>query len=319
MITHVSEFLPHSNGDSPREGVNECTYNLVQTEEGSILVGAHICFTPNGFESASMPLQQLQSPTTPHDEDPLEPSCVLTESISATTDSIVLKKLLRKSRYFDVGDSCLEDRAAGRRRQRSRKLCYLCGRLQHDAKKCPKRRPCYSCKKKGHYAVDCPMNIEESERICLRCGEIGHELSSCNNDYCPDDLKKIRCYVCNELGHIYCGSCIDNISMTTVSCYNCGESGHSGLQCPKPLVEKCGSQPPSICYKCGEEGHLARKCIITSKASRCSEGGQGGASHLEPGTDDGDKQQNNKKARRSKSFKPRRRKLKRLLEGMTVQ
>ncbi|KAK9699302.1 hypothetical protein RND81_08G165900 [Saponaria officinalis] len=341
MNAHDFQFLPQSNGNSSREGVDECTYHLLQTEEESVPVkgndlhlaspeqelavastsmniGAHICFSLNGgvgesFE-ASKPLQQQQSPTTPRNEKPSKLRPVLTESTSATTDSVVLKKLLRKSRYFD-GDSCLEDRSAGPRAQKSRKLCYLCGQLQHDAKKCPKRRPCYSCKRKGHYAVDCPMNIKESERICLRCGETGHEISSCNSDYSPDDLKKIRCYVCNELGHIFCGSCFDNLSMPTVSCYNCGESGHSGLQCPKPLLENCGSKPPSICYKCGEEGHVARNCIINSG------GRQGGASHLGPGTDDGDEHQNNKRARRSKSFKhgrARRRKLRGMVDCMTV-
>ncbi|XP_074282124.1 uncharacterized protein LOC141606741 isoform X2 [Silene latifolia] len=264
--------------------------------------------------SAFLQEQQQQTPTPPNKEDHSESRCAVTESKAAITSSIVLKKLLRRTRYFDSGSSCLEDRAAVCRTQKRRKVCYLCGQLLHDAKKCPKRRPCYSCKRKGHYAIDCPMNINESERICLKCGETGHEISSCNNDYCPEDVKKIHCYVCNELGHIYCGNLIDE-NMPTVSCYNCGESGHSGLQCPKPLIDKSGSKPPSICYKCGEEGHAARRCVNSFEPSKCNEGSQGGTLHIRPEIDNGDEQQKNKRGRKSfRNGRIRRQKWKELVD-----
>lgn len=185
------------------------------------------------------------------------------ESKSAIAEeNIVLRKLLRKWRYFDSGDENfhLEGHAVKSPPKNQRKRCYVCGDVQHTGKKCRKRRTCYFCNERGHLAEDCPKSNQEYN-ICLRCGESGHDLFSCNNDYPPDDLKNIVCYICNKGGHICCHTCT-NISPDTVSCYNCGESGHSGVQCPKPHMDKKSSRPPSLCYKCGEEGHAARKCGV---------------------------------------------------------
>uniref|UniRef100_A0A803MWC9 CCHC-type domain-containing protein n=1 Tax=Chenopodium quinoa TaxID=63459 RepID=A0A803MWC9_CHEQI len=176
------------------------------------------------------------------------------------------------------------------------------------------RRICSTCKKRGHIAVDCPVNDSECN-ICLRCGESGHELFSCNVEYSPDDLKNVQCYVCNELGHICCGNYSD-ISVATTSCYNCGISGHSGLQCPKPNLDKSGSCPPPICYKCGDGDHVARRCPKDVGLSACNKHRQASELDLELDVDG-----NLRTGRRSKTYRHSRvkkQKLKRLLEYMTV-
>lgn len=49
-------------------------------------------------------------------------------------------------------------------------------------------RDCFICKQQGHRAKDCPERNKIS-KLCLKCGDLGHEMFSCRNDYCPDDLK----------------------------------------------------------------------------------------------------------------------------------
>ena len=51
---------------------------------------------------------------------------------------------------------------------------------------------CFICKKSGHQAKDCPEKYKGgslSLKICLKCGDSGHDMFSCWNDYSPDDLK----------------------------------------------------------------------------------------------------------------------------------
>lgn len=57
---------------------------------------------------------------------------------------------------------------------------------------------CFICKKGGHRAKDCPEKYTSSpsDKICLKCGQSGHEMFSCKNDYSPDDLKVLRLVWC---------------------------------------------------------------------------------------------------------------------------
>ena len=42
-------------------------------------------------------------------------------------------------------------------------------------------------------AKDCPdkhmRNTQQTTSLCLRCGEMGHDMFACANDYPPDDVK----------------------------------------------------------------------------------------------------------------------------------
>ncbi|KAL5148504.1 DNA-binding protein HEXBP [Glycine soja] len=121
---------------------------------------------------------------------------------------------------------------------------------------------CFICKKGGHRAKDCPekhTSTSKSIAICLKCGNSGHDIFSCRNDYSQDDLKEIQCYVCKRLGHLCCVN-TDDATAGEISCYKCGQLGHMGLACLRLQDEIASGATPSSCFKCGEEGHFAREC-----------------------------------------------------------
>ncbi|KAJ4963148.1 hypothetical protein NE237_023087 [Protea cynaroides] len=199
-------------------------------------------------------------------------------------DNIVLRKLLRGPRYFDPPgsswDKCYNCGKEGHAAvncvsQERKKPCFVCGSFEHNAKRCTEGQHCYICKRKGHRKKDCPEKHQKKSlqcsNTCLRCGDAGHDMFSCRNDYSPDDLKEIQCYTCKNFGHFCCTGFIDT-GPRLVSCYNCGQSGHTGLGCAKSRGETSGAWSPTVCYKCGEEGHLARGCTKYSEsAQRISE------------------------------------------------
>ncbi|KAL5204420.1 hypothetical protein ABZP36_009291 [Zizania latifolia] len=195
------------------------------------------------------------------------------------SDNIVLRKLLRIPRYFDPGETILETCfncgeeghvAVNCPMEKRKKPCFVCGLFGHNAKQCTQGQDCFICKKGGHIAKDCPekhkRNTQQST-FCLRCGGSGHDMFGCANDYPLEDVKEIKCYVCNQKGHLCCADFSD-FCPKEVSCYNCAQPGHTGLGCAKQRREASTLATPTLCYKCGEEGHFARGCTKNAKSGR---------------------------------------------------
>ncbi|XP_063934906.1 uncharacterized protein LOC108224625 isoform X2 [Daucus carota subsp. sativus] len=192
------------------------------------------------------------------------------------SDNIVMRKLLRWPRYFDLLDSgrgacynCGEEGHTVVRctMAKRRKPCFVCGSLEHNAKKCAKGHDCFICKKGGHRAKNCPEKNIAGLHLCarcLKCGQSGHGMFSCQSSYSSDDLKKIQCYICKEFGHLCCAKYTFTVG-GKVSCYRCGQSGHTGLACNILRGERNEIESPNSCYKCGGGGHFALECTNSLK------------------------------------------------------
>ncbi|KMT04989.1 hypothetical protein BVRB_7g171510 [Beta vulgaris subsp. vulgaris] len=196
---------------------------------------------------------------------------------NSNVNNDVLRKLLRGPRYFDPPDkswgacfNCGEEghSAVNCTSARRKKPCFICGSLEHEVKQCQKGKDCYICKGVGHRAKDCPKKFKQrSSDLCLKCGSSAHAMTSCNNDYLPDDLKDIQCYVCKRSGHLCCVDYFDAL-LSEASCYKCGQSGHNGQECRGSRGETSAAGTPSSCYKCGEDGHFVRECTNSSKVKK---------------------------------------------------
>ncbi|KAK4370651.1 hypothetical protein RND71_010126 [Anisodus tanguticus] len=205
--------------------------------------------------------------------------CAAEKNPVEVSDNAVLRRLLRGPRYFDTpGKSwgtcynCGEEghAAVNCTSAKRKKPCFVCGSFEHNAKHCAKGKACFICKKGGHRANDCPERSHggsQSSKLCLKCGDSGHDMFSCRNNYSADDLKEIQCYICKSFGHLCCAKYPDS-GPREFSCYRCGLLGHTGLACMASRGETSVTGSLNPCYRCGEEGHFARECTNLSRVKK---------------------------------------------------
>ena len=71
--------------------------------------------------------------------------------------------------------------------------CHLCGDADHVARDCP-RGLCFNCLRPGHRSRDCDekrgFGRETQSLRCLRCGERGHAVGTCDADFSSKDLDR---------------------------------------------------------------------------------------------------------------------------------
>lgn len=194
-------------------------------------------------------------------------------------DNFMLRKLLRKPRYYDFPNSslqmchiCGEDdhKAQECTMVRRKKPCYLCGGFRHTAKRCSQGRKCFKCGGRGHLARDCLEEPSSNKNLdfCLRCGNLGHNMFACQSDYSSEDLKAIKCYVCKEFGHLCCDG-FKYEGQTLASCYKCGQSGHLGSECIKQ-EKRTRYSPAKSFYDHEVKCHFAGKNGEHNKAGQCT-------------------------------------------------
>ncbi|XP_073052482.1 uncharacterized protein [Primulina eburnea] len=153
---------------------------------------------------------------------------------------------VRAARYFN-----LPNRKKRQKFKKKSKPCYICADWGHSGNFCPRVNTCSVCSKE-----ESKNNLEEdyTSLFCLKCGGTGHDMFSCTNDYDPEDLKGIQCYICMDFGHL---CCYENSTggLSEASCYNCGQSGHRGFECTKINAVSKELQQVSICFKCQKGVH----------------------------------------------------------------
>lgn len=226
--------------------------------------------------------EEKEAVETIEDPEKVVPGEAAEPRVVNTSNNTVLRKLLRGPRYFDppsdnVWGTCYNCGEEGHASfnctaAKRKKPCFVCGSLSHNnGKKCIMGRYCSTCKLAGHRSSDCPKkhtggSNSKSLTVCLRCGNSGHDMFLCKNDYSQDDLKEIQCYVCKKFGHLCCVNTTESIPKE-FSCYKCGQMGHIGWACSRLKNEATAATTPSSCYNCGEQGHFARECSSSVKAS----------------------------------------------------
>ncbi|XP_041999509.1 DNA-binding protein HEXBP-like [Salvia splendens] len=205
--------------------------------------------------------------------DDVVASLLVGEESQARRQNLILKKLLRAPRYFDCPESTRlanelsEDDNEGTA-NKGHKSCYICGDIDHSGNNCKKANACIVCSGKGHLMKDCPnknSELDSTPTPCLRCGNTDHDMFSCTQNYDPEDLKAIECYICKQPGHL---CCLDNKEEgpNKASCYRCGQPGHFGLECTKSNIPPFDFQ--LFCRKCKERGHSSTQCPPKQRLQR---------------------------------------------------
>lgn len=121
------------------------------------------------------------------------------------------------------------------------KPCPLCGGFDHfDMRACPKSRVCFRCGVPGHINRECAYRQNLPKRVvCGICFQSGHHRCSCRRRATDAPSHDAVCFVCKQHGHFMCKEMKWFFGLDSVSCFNCGRTGHSGYDCDRPGIDMC--------------------------------------------------------------------------------
>lgn len=117
--------------------------------------------------------------------------------------------------------------------------CKICQNNEHRTKNCPRTLCTYCGQMKGHHTnlgggslcsnISIPTRKIEHEidmdEFCSKCQISGHSLSRCPSIW--------RRYISKKRNTTNDNTAKPNIPMHTLFCYNCGNKGHYGDDCPE--------------------------------------------------------------------------------------
>ena len=79
---------------------------------------------------------------------------------------------------------------------------------------------------------------------CYNCNEYGHMSGTC-----PNPCYKFRCNYCGQMGHT-------SYNCTQIVCHKCYGVGHK--------INQCSSYNNEKCYTCRRVGHKSQNCLVRS-------------------------------------------------------
>jgi hypothetical protein len=116
--------------------------------------------------------------------------------------------------------------------------------------------------------AQCPSAVRKLLKRKKKKTDVLMETFKTNGRYFEDPNPLIRCYNCNEHGHM--SSTCPNPSYK-FRCTYCGEQGHTAYSCSLVIchrcqgvghkISQCNSDTRNKCDACGGSGHSYRSCI----------------------------------------------------------
>merc|ERR1719385_173839 len=91
------------------------------------------------------------------------------------------------------------------------------------------------------------IQVLQSNRKCMRCGEIQCTASICDGEFKP------FCIWCKSHGHLP-SECPE---LAEMKCPKCGRKGKEGH-----VFRDCRAEWNPICYQCGVTGHVKAACPV---------------------------------------------------------
>lgn len=124
------------------------------------------------------------------------------------------------------------------------KPCGLCAGLGHEMWACPMKSICFNCGVPGHVSRECNQRRGVPERkICTICFRSDHHRFQCRERPWNAPFQDAICMQTGRQGQLMKNEMRWFFGLRGVSCFNCGQKGHLGIDCRRPNVEACMKNP----------------------------------------------------------------------------
>lgn len=136
--------------------------------------------------------------------------------------------------------------------------CWICGSTEHRRSDCPNK------------GFDGSSHSIQRKLVCLGCRQRGHILKDCPKAQggALGQTAGVTCYNCGSTEHSYLQCSEEKIGngWTHAQCFVCNGKGHLSRDCPKNAQH--GLYPRGGgCKRCGSTQHLVKDCVTSSSSS----------------------------------------------------